>query len=117
MYPPLEASLEQGPRGSPQRRITDRPALLDASVRPMDLRGMCPMNEIEHLARTGRPPNADAATSKLTTPHLEPRFFRRWFASLLERAPPLTYNAALAQSGSPPRTRSSSTAGSPTRSA
>ena len=101
VYPPLEVGMEQGPRGSPQRRIVDRSALQDAGVRPMALQGMGLIEEIEHLARTGRPPDADANDPELTRPHLKPRFLRRRFASLLERMPQLTYSAALAQSGAP----------------
>ena len=98
IYPPLEVSLEHGPRGSPQSRTVNRSALLDAGVRPLALQGMGLIEEVEHLARTGRPLDAHA---EHTRPHLKPRFLRRRFASLLERMPQLTYNPALVQSGAP----------------
>ena len=67
----------------------------------MALQGMGLIEEVEHLARTGRPLDVAASDSELARPHLKPRFLMRRFASLLERMPQLTYNAALAQSVGP----------------
>lgn len=99
IYPPLEVGLEQGPRGS-QCRTVDRSALQAAGIRPMALQGAGLIQEIEHLARTGRPPGADS-DPQLTRSHLPPRFLMRRFARLLERMPQLTYNDTLAQGGVP----------------
>ncbi|EPT01472.1 hypothetical protein FOMPIDRAFT_56238 [Fomitopsis schrenkii] len=101
IYPPLEVGLEQGPRGSPQRRTVDRSALQAAGIRPMALQGTGLVQEIEHVARTGHPPDTDSKDPELTRSHLRPRFLKRRFARLLERMPQLTYNVALAQSGVP----------------